>query len=455
MRLVVLGAGRMGEHLLRELIRLPHDHDITLVEKDAHSEYLLSRFDIGFFQGDARIPSVLIEHCAGADVLFALTNDDATNLIAGLTATDPSIGVRSAIVRLSDARHLENPLLLDENRAGRIETILPEERVAEEILGIIRFPGARSVRAFGGGDLLLLRAKPEDEEVFDRPLAGIHSAPRGWILTGILRSRKSNRLEIPRGHSCVRAGDEVFAVGPASTAADFLKVLGLHPPPAERVVIAGLGQVGQRLCGLLVEAGVEVTTIKRPSNPAISNASVTILGDVTDEYILQEAMVEDADFFVAATDADEVNFMSAHLAKQLGARRTIALHNRSDFREVMRSVGVDHPIDPGLISAGALLRPLHSRAMVRLDWVEGGGELVEIEVAEGSPATERALRDLGVPHSSIVGEVVREGTGAFVPNGDTRFLAGDRVAVFLEQHPDGEADEPLSELEQVFGQRHR
>lgn len=451
MRLVVLGAGQMGEHLLQELIRLPRRLDITLIEKDAHSEHLLSRFDIGFAQGDARIPSVLIQHCADADVLFALTNDDATNLLAALTATDPAIGVERAVVRLSDARHQENPLLQTSARKKAIETILPEERVAEEILGLIRLPGAKSARAFGGGDLLLLRAKPTNEEVFDRPLAGIRSAPRGWILTGILRAADSGRLEIPRGQSRVQAGDEVFAVGPASTAPDFLRAVGLHRAAAQRVVVAGLGQVGRRLSRMLVDSGVEVTTIKRPSNPAVSPASVSILGDATDEHILEEAMVEDADFFVAATDADEVNFMAAHLAKQLGARRTIALHNRHHFNDVMRAVGVDHPISPAVITAGALLRPLHSRATARLEWVEGGGELVEIEVVAGSPATERPLRDLGIPHTSIVGEVVRENVGAFVPDGDTRFLGGDRVAVFMEQGGNGAAPEPLCELEEVFG----
>lgn len=451
MRLVVLGAGQMGEHLLQELIRLPRRLDITLIEQDAHSEHLLSRFDIGFAQGDARIPSVLSQHCADADVLFALTNDDATNLLAALTATDPAIGVQRAVVRLSDARHLENPLLGDDDRKSKIDAILPEERVAEEILGLIRLPGAKSVRSFGGGDLVLLRAAPTNEEVFDRPLAGIRAAPRGWILTGILRAAESGRLEIPRGRSRVQAGDEVFAVGPASMAPDFLRLLGLQQAPAQRVVVAGLGQVGQRLSRMLVDSGVEVTTIKRPSNPAVSPASVSILGDATHEHILQEAMVEDADFFVAATDADEVNFMAAHLAKQLGARRTIALHNRHDFNDVMRAVGVDHPISPAVITAGALLRPLHSRATVRLDWVEGGGELAEFRVADGSPATERPLRDLGIPHSSIVGEVVRDGVGAFVPDGDTRFLPGDRVAVFLEQGGNGSEPEPLCELEEVFG----
>ena len=444
----------MGEHLLRQLSRLPEDHDITLVEKDSDTRtHLLRKYDIGCIEGDGRVPEILTQHCAGADALFALTNDDATNLLVALTATDPAIGVRRAVVRLSDPRHQWNPLLADETRRLRIETILPEALVAEEILGLIRYPGARSVRSFGDGILVLLRAVPTEPTVFDRPLEEIDTGPRGWILTGILR-KKGGSLEIPRGKTRVREGDEIFAIGPAAEAPNFLRSIGLHRRPAKRVVIAGLGQVGRRLGELLLESGVDLTMIRRRSNNAPPLPAHTIVGDATEEDILREADVEGADFFVAATAADEVNFMSAHLAKQAGARQTIALHNRDDLREVMQGLGVDHPIAPGVITAGALMKVLHSRAMVRLDWVEGGGELVEIEVAEGSPATRAPLRRLGLPHSCIAGEVVRAKSAPFVPDGDTEFVSGDRVALFMSQGAAGESGQPdslLCELEQLFG----
>ena len=400
MRLVVLGAGRMGEHLIRQLSRLPEQHDITLVERDPETRIHLQRkYDIGIAEGDARVPAVLTQHCAGADALFALTNDDATNMLAALTATDPAIGVHRAVVRLSDQRHRQNPLLAEEGRREAIETIFPEELVAEEILGILRHPGARSVRSFGEGVLVLLRAAPQPPAAFDRPLEEVDTAPRGWILTGILR-KGGGPLEIPRGRTRVQQGDEIFAVGPASEARNFLKTIGVKQRPARRVVIAGLGQVGRRLGELLLDDDVDPHRHPPASDFRVPPGGSHDRRDATDEDILQEAGVGDADFFVAATDADEVNLMAAHLAKKAGARRTVALYNRDDLHEAMRHLGVDHPISPGGISAGALLKLLHTRAMVRLDFVEGGGELVEIEVAEGSPRHPGAAP--GTPRSAHV-----------------------------------------------------
>ncbi len=454
MRVAVLGAGQMGGHLLRQLSRLPDQPDVTLIEKDPETaQHLGRKFDISVVEADASIAAVLESHAREADVLFALTNDDSANIVAALTAVHPAIGVERAVARISDPRHAEGPLLRD---AEGIETILPEALIAEEILGLIRFPGTRSVRSLGEGGLVLLRAAPARESVFGRPLAEIDTAPRGWVLTGILRQRGNSGeadLIIPRGSTKLREGDEIFAVGPEAEAGNFLRAIGIRHDPVRRVIIAGYGQVGAQILERL-PTSADVTVIRRAAAIGeVPGHPVIIRGDATDEDILREAGAGEADCFIAATDADEVNFMAAWLAKKAGARETIALHNRVVFGAPMRLSGVDYPICPASVVVGALLKPLHSRAMVRLDWIEGGGEIVEIEVAEGSPATRLPLRDLEAPRDSIVGEVVRPGVGTFVPDGATRFEAGDIALIFfaIPDSPGLEGPEAIiSELERLF-----
>ncbi len=462
----------MGEHLLWHLSVLPERHEVILVDREPEVRAHLERkFDIAAAEGDAAIPSVLLQHGEGADVLFALTNDDATNMLAAITATDPVIGARRAVVRLSDRRHRDNPLLDRGNRPDTVHTIFPEHLVAQAILGIIRHPTAISFRSFADGALALVRARPERDFVFGKRLRDLDVAPRRWILTGILRRPRgpksaeggmlvdptghpAGELHIPRGDSRIAVGDEVFAVGPAHTAPAFFRALGHDIPRTRRVVIAGLGQVGRRLAELLLEAEVEVTVIKRRPTGRRSVPAPTIIGDAAQEDILAEAEVDGADFFVAATSADEVNLMAAVLAKKGGARRVIALHNREDLRDVLLTLGVDHPISPGVITAGELMRHLHSRALVRLDWVGGGGELVEIKVADGSPATRARLAELDFPRDAIAGEVRRPGMAAFVPDGDYRFRVGETVVLFIkasQADPDG-AHELLEALERLFGQ---
>jgi trk system potassium uptake protein len=77
-------------------------------------------------------------------------------------------------------------------------------------------------------------------------------------------------------------------------------------------------------------------------------------------------------------------------------------------------------------------------SLVRLLRFEGGSaHLVEVTLAEDSPAAGQALVDLGVPREATVVAVVR-GDRLVVPRGDTRLAAGDEVLVLVtEEAEDG------------------
>ena len=95
-----------------------------------------------------------------------------------------------------------------------------------------------------------------------------------------------------------------------------------------KVTIAGCGAVGRNLAGILVREGNNVTVIDR--NRANLDAVeerldvAAVEGPCTDIKTLKLAGVVNCDVFVAATDDDEKNVLSAAAAKKLGAGRTIA-----------------------------------------------------------------------------------------------------------------------------------
>ena len=70
-------------------------------------------------------------------------------------------------------------------------------------------------------------------------------------------------------------------------------------------------------------------------------------------------------------------------------------------------------------------------ALRLLDLPEERLEIIELEVAEGSPAAARAVKDLGLPDGSLVISILREG-GGFVPTGDSVIEPGDEVLVVLD-----------------------
>ena len=232
---------------------------------------------------------------------------------------------------------------------------------------------------------------------------------------------------------------------------DFLKTIGVEAPPVEKVVIAGAGHVGSWLAKKLVEDDVQVTVIQRQAQKALALATevpqaLVLHGDATDTALLKEAGAAEADYFVAATQDDESNVISSYLAHEAGARIVVSLYQRPEFLNVLRAARVDIGLSPRLIMAGTILRMVHRREILSLDFVASGdAEVVEFQIPDGSRVLKAPLRKLKIPKDSIIGAVIR-GEERYVPDGDFCFQVGDRALVFS-------LTEALPALEKLFRAR--
>ncbi len=440
MKIIIVGAGEVGVHIASSLLR--ENHDLVVIERDSRKvARLQSSMDILAVAGDGCDPEILREHGAcAADLFFAVSNDDSANLLAALTAR--SLGTAKCVVRLGNPRMGANPLL---DRDPNILPLYPEQLVAEEILALTRVPGASKARFFAGGSLVLLQARPSDDaDIYDRPLQQLRG-PEGWVLTGIHRASGTT---IPRGDTVLCRGDLLYAVGRTETIKEYLASIGVSSEPTRRVVIAGAGQVGQCLARLLVQEKIEVTTIQRSAARAFEMAAelpeaLVLRGDARDPEILREAGAATADFFISATQQDEVNLLSSLLAREMGARTVAALYNQPEFLDLLKAVKIDLPLSPRLMVAGVILRNVHRREIVSLDLVEGGdAEVVEFEIPAKAKVLRRKLKNLHFPRAAIVGAVSR-GKERFVPTGEFQFQEGDRALVFT-------LAEALLDLEKIF-----
>jgi trk system potassium uptake protein TrkA len=440
MKICIVGAGEVGVHIALSLVR--EGHDLVVIEKGADKvERLQKSMDILAVAGDGCNPKLLRAHGAGeADLFFAVSNNDAVNLLSALTAR--SLGAARCVVRLGEPQLGRNPLL---QRDKEIVQLNPERLVAEEIFNLTRVPGVGKARFFADGRLVLLLARPTIKAgIYGRPLKDL-TGPKRWILTGI---RRASGLIIPRGDTVLRMGDLVWAVGLSDAIPDFLESMAVESHPVKRVVIAGAGQVGRWLAKLLVKEKIKVTVIQRGVDRAFDFAAdvpeaLVLRGGATDPDMLREAGVEGADYFVAATQEDETNMLCSLLAREGGARAVIALYHKPEYLALMRAVRIDIPLSPRMMIAGTILRMVHRSEIVSLDLVEGGdAEVVEFYVPAKSRALKRPLVDLRFPRSAIVGAVTR-GDDSFIPGGQFQFEEGDKALVFT-------LADALPELERIF-----
>jgi len=207
--------------------------------------------------------------------------------------------------------------------------------------------------------------------------------------------------------------------------------------PARNVVIAGGGNIGLRLAQEL-EGENQVKLIERDPARArriseqLRNA-IVLSGDAADEELLVEENIDSADTFVALTNSEEANILSAMLAKRLGCAKVMALITKPAYAELMESGPIDIAISPQTITIGSLLAYVRRGDIERVHSLRRGAAEAMEAIAHGSPGgpvVGRRVEEIPLPDGATIGAIVR-GEGVIMAHHDTIVQANDHVILFL------------------------
>jgi trk system potassium uptake protein TrkA len=203
------------------------------------------------------------------------------------------------------------------------------------------------------------------------------------------------------------------------------------------IVVVGAGKVGWNLARELIGKGNEVTVIEsEPSRFAMVEEELehaVHYGDGSELWVLERAGVGRADMVIAVTGDDEDNILICQVAREkYGVERVIARCNNPRNLQHFELLG----IKPAVSATDLILRLIEHEVprygfLHLLDLPQERLEIIEIEVAEGSPAAGTMVKDLGLPDGSLAIAILRHGTG-FVPLSDSVIEAGDEVLIVLD-----------------------
>jgi trk system potassium uptake protein TrkA len=203
------------------------------------------------------------------------------------------------------------------------------------------------------------------------------------------------------------------------------------------VVIAGAGKVGWNLARELMNKGNEVTVIESDRSRYLTVEQelehAIQYGDATELWVLERAGINRADLTIAVTGDDEDNLLICQVAKEKYlCARIIARVNNPRNRRYFDLLG----IQPAVSATDLILRLIEhevpSYGLVHLlDLRDEQLEIIELEVAAGSPAAGHPVSDVPLPEGSLIISVLRNGRG-FVPTSDTVIDAGDEVLLVLD-----------------------
>ncbi|MCP4783116.1 MAG: Trk system potassium transporter TrkA [Fuerstiella sp.] len=217
------------------------------------------------------------------------------------------------------------------------------------------------------------------------------------------------------------------------------------------VVVLGAGTVGRTVAELLCNGGVNVCVVDEQASVlrrVEEQLDVqTVCGSAFDVARLFQAGIQLADLCLAVTSRDEVNLVSASIAREMGASRSVARVFNPIFRDnstfdYQRHFNVDRLISLEHLTALELARHIRSSSVLAVEnFVRGGVEVHGIQVGPKARAIGIPLKQLKLPITVRMG-LISGNDRSIIPGADDAVQGGDHVTLIGAQ----------GELEKVAGQ---
>ena len=436
MRVIIVGAGRVGRSICEQLCR--ENHDIVVIDSDANKiNTITTEADVMGIVGNGA--SYYVQKEAGIDdanLLIAVTGSDEVNLLCCLFAQKS--GNVETIARVRNHQYREELGYIKEE-LGLALTINPEYAAACEISRILRFPLASKVDTFAGGRIELLNLSiTADSVLCNHSLIEIAGMTKSQVL--ICAVERAGEVIIPNGSFVIEENDKVSIIASKKDARQFFKRIGYDTHQVKNAMIIGGGKITYYLAEELIKAGIEVKIIEKERgrceelSELIPKASI-INGDAAVKDVLLEEGIEKAGAVVTLAKMDETNVFISLYANNVSKAKVVTKVNRADFDNIIKTFNLDSIIRPKDITTDYIVSYVRARQKSIGSSVEtiysiinNKAEALEFEIIEGMSAISKPLRELHIKKNLLVGAIIRDDK-VMIANGDSTIECGDRVVV--------------------------
>ncbi len=433
---VIGGAGEVGFHLARSLY--DEGYNLAIIDSDPRSCERAETFDALIVRGNAASAKKLEEAgISAADLFIGVTGSDEINIIACAIASKYST---KTIARVNSLDYIDEPVTTKNfEHLGIDVAICPDLMASMKMAHMLRMPSILDSEVFARGKLQVI----EDSVLIDSPVAGKYIKeipfPDECDLVVIFRE---GEVVIPHGSDQLLPGDRVvMTLIDRNKAVAIRKLFGSRresqtSEEVRKVMIYGATRIGKHLARLLEEVNDVVLLEEDPERSQIASeellGTLVIQGSGTDENLLVDEGIRDVDAFVATTDREGRNILSCVLAKQGGARRTVALMDRPELKIPLENTGIDFVVSPRLATVSGILQHVHHTKLLSLAVLNRGeARILEVSVQPNSKVAGKKVKRLGLPKDTVVGAIVRKDR-VIIPHGDHEVQAGDSLVVFAK-----------------------
>ncbi|MCK5719079.1 MAG: Trk system potassium transporter TrkA [Thiomargarita sp.] len=456
MKIIILGAGQVGSSLAANLVN--EANDITIVDINAELLHnLQEHIDLRTITGNGAHPNILLQAGAeDADMLVAITNSDETNMIA-CQIGHTLFHIPTKIARVRENDYLNHPKIFGVDGLTVDVHISPEQLVTNYIERLIHYPDALQVLDFANGKVQLVAVKA----FYGGPLVGQALNAFEYYLpnieTRVAAMFRNGKAIFPEGDTVIEVDDEIFFVAATQNIHSVMAALRKLDRPCRRIIIAGGGNVGTRLAiKLEKEYHVKIIEKNAARTEIISEMverAIVLHGDVADEDLLEEENIDETDIFCAVTNDEQVNILSAMLAKRMGAHKVMALINRHSYVDLVQSTNIDIAISAEQATIGTLLTHIRRGDVVMVHSLRhGAAEAIEA-IAHGdknsSKVVGKRVEQIKLPPGTNIDAIVRN-EQVIMAHHDTVIEAEDHVILFLANKKHIRTVERLFQVDFMF-----
>ena len=436
MKIIVVGIGKLGEYLARNLVN--DGNDVTLVDLDYQtSRRLINNEDVNYITGSGLSSDILIE--AGvkkSDLTISVMDSDEKNIICSLLAK--KLGTKHTIARIRN-KDINNSAYLLKGEAGLSYVINPEYLTALNIARTLNIPSALESTTFLRGRLQMISLKIKEDSILNgMTLNQLNKkCEEDIIICSVVRDGETT---IPNGSFKLRVGDKINVVGTIKAIREFLSFANLITNPAKNVMIAGGGMTSYYLAKLLLDMNVKVKIVEM--NPdrckelsEMLNGALIINGDVSNQNVLYEEGIEKADAFVALTSIDEENIVYSMFASLRKVPRIITKVNHIELDGVTDRANIDTVITPHRIATDHIVRFVRALGNSKKSSCEAiytfeddKFEIQEFVIKDDFKKLNTSIKEMNIKENILI-VAIQRGRNIIIPNGNTEIMENDTIVL--------------------------
>ena len=433
-KIIVFGGGQVGSSVAK--ILSDDGNDITLVDVDKTVlENLKEQIDIKTIHGLASHPSIQrLADADNSDMVIAVTGNDEVNMAACHVAKN-IFNVPKRIARLRANEYLNNEDGFQKTFFSINDVISPNILVTDYVKNIIDHPGAFQAFKFASGKVHVIAATVLSNGPLARKRLSEFREHLPNVDVKVVAIFREKKYLIPDDDTFIMPDDDVLFIATEENMR-FMSELRKITDEPHNVMIAGGGRVGSALAKKLEDTYnlklIEKDKLVAKNISENLSSTVVLNNDIADETMLKNENINDVDYFCAVTSDDQANILSAKLAKDMGAGKTIAIVNKSSYRNLV-SKEIDVVVSPEDVTIGSLLASVRTSDIVSVNRIgDVDGEVMEI-IAHGDKKTSNLVGNkishLELPKSIIIGAVVRD-NNVILANEDIEIRDEDHIIIF-------------------------